>query len=147
MPGSNGKERMKFIFDYAGLRYDKRGRWGMRTIEFADQYLRKGQETTWLHGIIRLGIVHKGDPIAVTTQSGPPWLTTVVDFRSSITDSGFLDWYSYLGPSNDQVRFWVILEGIPYQQNLLCPGTAYGQYSAVQVYLHSDDEPLDTELE
>jgi hypothetical protein len=123
---------MKFIFDYAGLRFDKHAKWGSRTVEFAEQHSHRGLETTWLHGVVRSGLIQKGDFIVVSMQSGLLWLTEIVDFMAATTDSGFLDWCTGIGPSSAQIRFWLVLKGIPHEQALLCPGTGYGQGFEVQ---------------
>lgn len=116
---------MKFAFEYAGLYYDKSGTWGVRTVEIEGQWRHCGQETTRLHGRVRFGTVERGDWIAVPQQSGGVFLSMVADFMLSLTEWGDLAWYSGVGQV--PYRFWLVLQGVPVAQDLLCPAVAVGQ--------------------
>jgi hypothetical protein len=116
---------MKFQFDYVGLRYDKLAAWCESTVEVEGQWRRVGLETTWLHGFVRSGGVERGDRVAVPSQSGRVFLSTVVDFMMTLTDQGDFGWYSKVGQVPHKI--WLLLRGVPVNQDIVCPGVAVGQ--------------------
>jgi hypothetical protein len=115
--------RLKFQFDFTGVHYDRFATWKVRTVEIEGQWRHVGRETTRLYGIVRAGFVARGDLVAVPAKSDRVFLSVVVDFM--ISQDGDLDWDYQVGQTHHKV--WLLLQGIPANQDLVCPAVAVGQ--------------------